>query len=270
MQRIEDHRLAFITALVPGRGWLLAGFFPDGSLVLWRYVRLTTTVVEFHVQRWSVEGELLSDQDFGDVGLGVGGLAPFTLEGLSSIWISEGCGAGCYRGACFDRARFEQIQPLTLPKETVAKPVAIPGSKQFLTVVGLRSSQMATVIDSAGKVDEQVKLPFMPNLLYPVVPDWFGLHQPSLSTDGEIAALGRSRIAWVLIDTDRDWGSEIVVLGRHPLGVITNLKTGKGGIGAIAVDHRGGVIRLVGFWKDRWHDMRWDESHSRKWTEAPK
>jgi hypothetical protein len=129
---------------------------------------------------------------------------------------------------------------------------------------------MATVIDSAGKVDEQVKLPFMPNLLYPVVPDWFGLHQPSLSTDGEIAALGRSRIAWVLIDTDRDWGSEIVVLGRHPLGVITNLKTGKGGIGAIAVDHRGGVIRLVGFWKDRWHDMRWDESHSRKWTEAPK
>jgi hypothetical protein len=37
----------------------------------------------------------------------------------------------------------------------------------------------------------------------------------------------------VLVDTNRDWGSEIVLLKTHPLAVSTVLKTGKGGIGAM-------------------------------------
>jgi hypothetical protein len=146
----------------------------------------------------------------------------------------------------------------------------LSGGKQLLLVMGReRTAQKATLLQSSGRVVEQVSLPFMPNFLVPLTVDWFRVHKPILSHDEEIAAIGRSRVAWVLIDTDHDWGSEIVVLRTHPLGVVTTLKTGKGGIGAIALDHRAGVIRLVGFWKDRWHDMRWDESHPRKWTEAP-
>jgi hypothetical protein len=72
----------------------------------------------------------------------------------------------------------------------------------------------------------------------------------------------------VLVDTNRDWGSEIVLLKTHPLAVATVLKTGKGGIGAIAIDHRNGIVRLVGFWKQRWHDMKYDEQHPGKWTET--
>jgi hypothetical protein len=71
-------------------------------------------------------------------------------------------------------------------------------------------------------------------------------------------------VAWVLEDTDRDWGSEIVLLRIHPPAVTTTLKTGKGGIKAIAVDHRNGAVRLVGFWKGRWHERQCDEQHPDK------
>ncbi len=80
--------------------------------------------------------------------------------------------------------------------------------------------------------------------------------------------MARTRVAWVLVDTDRDWGSEIVLLNTHPLAVATVLKTGKGGIGAIAVDHRNGMVRLVGFWKEQWHDLKYDEQHPRKWIKT--
>jgi len=49
-----------------------------------------------------------------------------------------------------------------------------------------------------------------------------------------MAATGRTRVAWVLVDTDRDWGSEVLLLNLHPLGVVATLRTGKGGIGALA------------------------------------
>lgn len=34
------------------------------------------------------------------------------------------------------------------------------------------------------------------------------------------------------------------------------------------IDHRNGIVRLVGFWKERWHDMKYDEHHPGKWIEA--
>jgi hypothetical protein len=43
------------------------------------------------------------------------------------------------------------------------------------------------------------------------------------------------------------------------------LKTGKGGIRAVAIDHRNGVVRLVGFWNGRWHDMKYDDQYPGKW-----
>jgi hypothetical protein len=89
-----------------------------------------------------------------------------------------------------------------------------------------------------------------------------------VSSDGKFAAIGRSRIAWVLVDTDRDWGSEICMLATNPLRLITTLKTGLGGIQALAINHRDNTIRLVGFWKNSWHDLRWDENHPRRWLTA--
>lgn len=124
------------------------------------------------------------------------------------------------------------------------------------------------MLDSSGRIQELVRLPYVPNLFGPLVPDWFGVEQPAISSDGETAAVARTRVAWVLVDTDRDWGSEIVLLNTHPLAVATVLKTGKGGIGAIAVDHRNGMVRLVGFWKEQWHDLKYDEQHPRKWIKT--
>jgi hypothetical protein len=77
-----------------------------------------------------------------------------------------------------------------------------------------------------------------------LVPDWFYALQPQISHDGEIAAVARERVAWVLVDTARDWGSEVIVLTTDPLRVAAVLKTGLGGIGATAVDRRGSTVRL--------------------------
>jgi hypothetical protein len=68
-----------------------------------------------------------------------------------------------------------------------------------------------------------------------------------------------------MVDMDRAWGSEIALVKTHPLAISTILKTGKGGISAVAIDHRNGTVRLVGFWKDRWHDLQYDEQHPGKW-----
>ena len=104
-------------------------------------------------------------------------------------------------------------------------------------------------------------LPFFPNLLGPLVPDWFVDHKPAVSQDGGVAAVGRTRIAWVLVDTDQDWGSEVVVLKLHPLAVMATLRTGKGGIRAVAIDHRNGSVRVVSFWNEQWHEARCDDAH---------
>jgi hypothetical protein len=75
-----------------------------------------------------------------------------------------------------------------------------------------------------------------------------------------MAAVARTRVAWLLVDTDRDWGSEIILLRMHPLSVLATYKTGKGGVGSFAVDHHNSVIRVVGYWKHRWNNLRCDQS----------
>jgi len=49
--------------------------------------------------------------------------------------------------------------------------------------------------------------------------------------------------------------------------VAGTLKTGKGGIGAMAVDHHNGIVRMVGFWKGHWHELKYDDRHPGKWTD---
>ena len=253
----------------------LGGFLPDDSLILWRYVTRPAvnssdgSNVDLHLQRWSIEGELLSDQNLGDVGFGVGGgRQPIPVNGLDFLWLPGRCKSFCYRAVRVLGAQIEQAGNLTMPNQPAAAPVPLPGGNELLTVIGDRTAQNAALLDSVGHLQKQVRLPFFPNLLGPLVPDWFYARRPAISQDGQIAAIVRTRVAWVLVDTDRDWGSEIVLLKTDPLAVSTVLKTGKGGIGAVAVDHRNGIVRLVGFWKGRWHDLKYDEQHSGKWTDG--
>jgi hypothetical protein len=114
-----------------------------------------------------------------------------------------------------------------------------------------------------------VNLPFLPNLLFPFAVDGFYDRRPRISQDGEFAAIGRSRTAWVFVDSDSDWGSEIFLLKLHPLARVATLRIGLGGMGALAVDHRKGTIRLVGYWKDRWHDLQSSDQHPGKWKDTP-
>jgi hypothetical protein len=255
----------------------LGGFLPDDSLVLWRYVPRPVadpadgSHVDLHLQRWSVDGEMLSELDLGDMGFGVGGgqRRPIFADGLGLIWLPVKCRSACYKAVRVSGAQIQKDGDLTLPDDTAAEPVPLPGKNQLLTVVGIqRSAQKATLLDSSGRIQKQIRLPYVPNLFGPLVPDWFGADRIAISSDGEMAAMARTRVAWVLVDTDRDWGSEIVLLKTHPLAIATVLKTGKGGIAAIAVDHRNGIVRLVGFWKGQWHDMTYDEQHPGKWTKA--
>ena len=115
----------------------------------------------------------------------------------------------------------------------------------------------------------EVSLPFVLNTIWLLMPDWYWVQQPRLSPDGEIAAVGRSLVAWVLVDGDRDWGSEIVILKTHPLTVAATIKTGKGGVSGLSVDHRNGMIRVAGYWGARWHDVQRDEHKSfGKWMDV--
>jgi hypothetical protein len=147
---------------------------------------------------------------------------------------------------------------------------SLPGDEGFLSVLG-RTAQKAVLFDSSGQLMAQVGLPFFPNLLGPLVPDWFTDRKPEVSHDATVAAVGRTRIAWVLVDTDRDWGSEVVVLKLHPLAVLATLKTGKGGIRTVAIDHREGFVRVVSFWDEQWHEMKCDDVHPRRchWQRMP-
>jgi len=254
----------------PGyRSSFLGGFLQDDSLVLWRYVprAIANTTdasnADLHMQRWSVEGELLSDQNLGAVGGGPGGRQPVALDRLSMLWIPSKCEGFCFRGVRVSNGQIAEAGMLKLPGDA-AEPVALPGDEGLFAVVGRRTAEKAALYDSSGRLEAQMSLPFFPNLLWPLVPDWFVPLPLAVSRDGEVAALGRTRVAWVLEDTDRDWGSEIVLLRIHPLAVTTKVKTGKGGIAAIAIDHRNGVIRLVGFWKKGWHELQCDERHPDK------
>jgi hypothetical protein len=243
-----------------------AGFLPDDSLALWRYVPQAASDptdashVDLHMQRWSVEGELLSDQNLGALGFGLDGRRPIAANGPRLLWLPTQQG-GSYREVKISDAQIEDVGMLTLPANSVIGPAFLPGASELLTVTGKREVQKVVVLDSAGHPEKQVRLPFFPNLFGPLVPDWFGVQQLKISHDGEFAAISRTRVAWVLVDTDRDWGSEIALVKTHPLAISTVLKTGKGGIGVVVVDHRNGVVRLVGFWKGRWHDLQYDERH---------
>lgn len=72
--------------------------------------------------------------------------------------------------------------------------------------------------------------------------------------------------AWVFVDTDRDSGHEIDLVSTSPLKYAADYTTGEGGVQALVVDHQGNIVRIVGFWKDEWHELRWDESHPGKWA----
>jgi hypothetical protein len=251
----------------PGyRSSVLGGFLQDDSVVLWRYVPRAVpdtsdaSNVDLHLQQWSVEGEMLSDQNLGRVGSGPGGRHPIAFNGLSLLWIPSECDVFCYRRLRISASQIAEENILKLPSENASEPVALPGNEGLLTVLD-RRGQKAAILDSSGRLNTKVNLPFFPNLLGPLVPDWFQALKPAISYDGKFAAIARTRVAWVLVDTDRDWGSEIVLLRMHPLAIAKELKIGKGGIGAVAVDHRNGVVRLVGFWKGRWHDVQCGEGH---------
>ena len=253
----------------------LGGFLADNSLLLWRYVprpvadRSDASNIDLHVQRWSVDGEMLSELNFGGLGFGLQGRQPIFARGSSLMWLPGKCGSICYKTMKVSGTQVEEAGNLTPPDNMAGPPAPLPGKNELLAVVGAqRTSQKAALLDSSGSVQKQVTLPHFPNLLGPLVPDWFYASQPEISPDGEIAAVVRTRVAWVLVDTDRDWGSEIVVLKTQPLAVATVLKTGKGGIRAVAIDHRNGVVRLVGFWNRRWHNMKYDDQHPGKWTKA--
>jgi hypothetical protein len=261
--------------LEPGyRAPFLGGFSADDSLVLWRYVpekrdaASNASAANLHLQRWSVDGELIADDDLGVSGFGGAGREPISADGLHRLWIPGGCGIACYRGVSVDQGHVHAEGSLTIPFNDASVPIDIPTEKRLLSVAGERTDQKAVLLDYSGRIDSEVNLPFFPNLFGPLVPDWFHAQRPVPSQDGQVVAIARTRVAWVLVDTDRDWGSEVLLLKLNPLGVVTTLKTGKGGIRALVVDHRSGATRLVGFWKDHWHDLRWEEGGRGKWQES--
>jgi hypothetical protein len=258
----------------------LAGFLPDNSLALWRYVPHdlsdphSAPSVDLHMQSWSLNGELLSDRPLGDVEGGGDRRGPIPAYGLSRLWVPAGCTA-CYQGLSLADGRIVPTDFLTVPGEQRREPAYVAAMNQFVTTTGQgtntgkgKEAQKAVLFDHSGEVKTQVDLPIPTNMWGALVPDWLYADTPRLSSDGQIAAIYRSRVAWVLVDTDRDWGSEVNLLDTDPLRVITTYKTGHGGIQALAVDHRNSTIRLVGFWKDHWHDLRWDQNHPGIWKKA--
>jgi hypothetical protein len=250
----------------------LGGFLTDNSLILWRYIPQkqadpsNASVVKLHVQRWSIDGELLSEDYLGFPSYG----SPhfITAQNLQRLWIPGCCESICYRCFSFDHGQWKADNSLTLPRNDASRPVDVPSDKHLLTVLGEQTKQKAVLLDYSGKVDSEVSLPFFPNLLVPLVPDWFYVRGVVPSPDGQMAAIGRTRVAWVLIDTDRDWGSEVLLLKLHPLSMVAPLRTGKGGIRALALDHRSGAAHLVAVWGDRWHDLRWEETGKGKLQET--
>jgi hypothetical protein len=262
-------------ALEPGyRSPFLGGFGPDDAIILWRYVPEEgrspndASIVHLHYQRWSIEGELISDQDLGVLGHAVGGNEPIVGAEFKQLWVSDNCGYECYRHYRLDGERAVSDGTLTFPKNDAAVPTYLAASNRFLTVSGEGTKQKAVLLDDSGKSYSQVELPFFPNLLKPLVPDWFYVHQLVRSADDRFIAIGRSRVAWVLVDTDRDWGSEVLILDTDSLAVLSTLNVGRGGIHSLAIDHWDGTIHLVGYWGGRWHDLIRDQQGRSDWRES--
>jgi hypothetical protein len=265
----EWHQLHNLSVESTYRSSFLGGFLQDDSLVLWRYIpravadTANASNADLHMQRWSVDGELLSDRNLGATGFTPSGRQPVIVNGLNLLWIPSECEVSCYsyRSVRVSDDRVENVGTLSLPSDTSAEPHALPGGAGLLSVLGQGTAQKAALLDLSGRLKAETSLPYFPNLFGPLVPDWFADLEPSVSRDGKIAAVARTRVAWVLVDTDRDWGSEIVLLKLQPPAAVTKLKTGKGGIAAMAVDHDDGKVRLVGFWGGRWHELRCDDNH---------
>ena len=230
------------------RSGFLAGFTPNDNVALWRQVPHDPTdtraspLIDMHVQIWSVKGELLVDQLLGNAGRND------TQTGAAENGLTRICRPA---GGCYWHLSSPDQQDLFM---TIDR----KGDKD----------EKATLFDHSGEVKAELDLPVPRNIWGRLVPDWMYSGAPLISSDGQIAAVIRSHVAWVLVDTDRDWGSEVDVLTTKPLRLITSYKTGLGGIGALAVDHRDSNIRVVGFWKGRWHDLRWDEKHPGDWKKA--
>src|SRR5438270_1020417 len=250
----------------------LRGFLADNSLLLWRYVPRPMTDqsdasnIDLHLQCWSIDGEMRFELTLGDLGFGLQGRQPIFARGAGLMWLPGKCTFTCYKAMIVSGTQIEESGNLMPPDNLAAPPAPLPGKSGLLAVLGLqRTGQKAALLDLSGHVQKQVSLPHSPNFFGPLVPDWFYASQPEITPDGKVATVARTRVAWVLTDTDRDWGSQIVVLKTQPLSVVTVLNTGKGGIRGIAVDHRNGMVRLVGFWNGRWHDMKYDDQHPGKW-----
>lgn len=252
------------------QGNFLGGFAENDSLVLWRYAPRPVantndgSNVEIRRQLWSIDGELLVDQDLGRPGWS-GWRTPIALGTTGVLWLAASCNATkttCFRELRIRAHDIEDGDTISIPDSLATTLVPVAKNDTLFAVAGSQETeQQALLLDRTGHVLDQAKLPFIRNLFQPLVPDWFGVRKPEVSADGEMAAVARTRVAWVLVDTDRDWGSEIILLRMHPLSVLTTYKTGRGGIGSFAVDHHNdGVIRVVGYWKHRWNNLRCDQS----------
>lgn len=136
----------------------LDGFLHDGSVALWRYVPRAVadasdgSHVDLHLQRWSVDGELLSDQSLGDVSAGQAQRPPINLDDDSFVWIPAGCETGwCYRGMKISGPTLTPAGYLSLPTDLASQLVPIPLNKGFVGVTGKSSIQRAVLLDGSGK-----------------------------------------------------------------------------------------------------------------------
>jgi len=269
--------------LVPNdkAGRFTGGFLPSGDFALWRYVPHASTMkyhkyeFDVHMQTWDVEGALRSDIDLGPVGpiFNFRGMQPIPSNNFGSFLVPDVCEIACGRYKSVETINGAQVVAkgtFTLPRGMAADVAGLPDGQRILAISGDQStSQKATIFDWSGRVVSEVSLPFVLNTIWLLMPDWYWVQQPRLSPDGEIAAVGRSLVAWVLVDDDRDWGSEIVILKTHPLTVAATIKTGKGGVSGLSVDHRNGMIRVAGYWGARWHAVQRDEHKSfGKWIDV--
>ena len=127
--------------------YFLGGFLPDDSLVLWRYVPQAVadpadeSHVNLHLQRWSVEGELLSEVDLGAVSSSVGGRQPILADGLGLLWLPETCRSTCYHGIRVSGAQIQNEGDLTLPDDTAVSPPHCPARMKCLPCLEYREQR---------------------------------------------------------------------------------------------------------------------------------
>lgn len=249
------------------QGNFLGGFDKNDSIILWSYlsqsVESNEINVDLHRQLWSIDGKRISDQHVGLPGWGAWRWFIQKYDG-ETVWLPSSCRMTCYENYQKLSIREDNVQSegtIAIRDALAIAPVFLPSGDQLLAIAGTQTTaQSALLLDSSGHIVDKTRLPYLPNPLQRVVPDWFGVSKVKVSADGEIAAVARTRVAWVLNDSDRDWGSEIILLRTQPLSVLSRYKTGRGGIGSIAVDQRDGVIRIVGYWRHGWNDLRCNQS----------